>query len=658
MDLTTADPLIGQLFDGRYRVDARVARGGMATVYTGFDTRLDRIVAIKVMHQSLAEDDAFVGRFHREAKAAARLSDPNVVAIYDQGADAGRVFLVMEHIDGGTLRERLRAEGRLSPAAALGIMEPVLHALAAAHDAGLVHRDVKPENILISSDGRVKVADFGLARAVETTGMTTTGLLIGTVSYLAPEQVSTGRADPRSDVYSAGIVLFELLTGAPPYDGDTPLSVAYRHVNDSVPAPSSILTGIPPELDEVILRATHRDPDARPATARDLLVGVRRAQQAVSKAGATTLLRPLPDALTTITPLPESRGAAQANFTRVLRAPAGRPPVVAAVRRRRSRRGPIAAGVIALVLLVTAIVGWQMGLTDTGKKKRSGAEPAASPSASAAQTPQSSAVVVPELVTLDVSGATFEIAKLRLEEEGFVGITKTEVFNETVKAGVVFDQDPKPLEKAAKGSPVKLVVSRGPNVVVVPIVAGLTRARAIEVLTSAKLKNTITEQNDEKIAEGLVISSNPVAGTDAQRDSSVALVISTGKKPIVVPVIKAGTTYDVAAAAITKAGLVPIRKDAYSSKIKAGLVFSQAPATGTLFRGEKVTLTVSKGPAPVAMPKVLGLSRTKAVARLKSLGLKVILVDYPGRKGGTVIDQRPATGVLVPAGSTVTIYLF
>jgi len=242
MDTTVADPLVGRLVDGRYQVVSKIARGGMATVYEALDTRLDRPVALKVMHAGLAEDQVFVDRFIREARAAARLSDPGVVAVYDQGKDpqTGLVFLAMELVSGRTLRDVIRTRGRLTPGEALDIMTPVLSALVAAHRAGIVHRDVKPENVLLADDGRVKVADFGLARSSLASGAdsSTQGVVMGTVAYLAPEQVETGAADARSDVYSAGIVLFELLTGAPPFAGDTPMSVAYQHVTSDVPAPS------------------------------------------------------------------------------------------------------------------------------------------------------------------------------------------------------------------------------------------------------------------------------------------------------------------------------------------------------------------------------------------------------------------------------------
>ena len=279
MAVTAAShPLVGELVDGRYRVLRHLADGGMATVLLATDTRLDREVALKVMRPDLAADPAFVSRFRREARSAARLSHPHVVPVFDQGEDAGRVFLAMEYVEGRTLRAVVDAEGALTPRAALDLMDAVLTGLAAAHDAGYIHRDIKPENVLIADSGAVKVADFGLARAV--TSQTTTaddGVLYGTVAYLSPEQVERGVADARSDIYAAGLVLFELLTGTRAIDGESPIHVAFQHVHDGVPAPSERVPELPTVLDEVVGLATHRDPDERPRDAGGYLDAVREA---------------------------------------------------------------------------------------------------------------------------------------------------------------------------------------------------------------------------------------------------------------------------------------------------------------------------------------------------------------------------------------------
>src|SRR3954447_8573990 len=326
MDTTLSDPLIGRLLDGRYRVEAPIAHGGMASVYTALDTRLDRIVALKVMHPSLAREKGFVERFNREAKAAARLSHPNVVSVYDQGEDGGNVFLTMEYVEGRTLRDLLREHERLTPAQALSIIEPVVSALSAAHSAGLVHRDVKPENVLLADDGRIKVADFGLARAVAAADHTnTTNVLIGTVAYLAPEQVERGIADARSDVYAVGVMLYEMLVGKPPYDGETAWAVASRHVHEDVPAPSTVIGDLPKEVDDLVVQTTSRDPADRPADGRELLEVVRRARAVVGTESAD---------LTVVM----ASGAPASAHTQVLGTPMGPPPSTTSTASTTQRR--------------------------------------------------------------------------------------------------------------------------------------------------------------------------------------------------------------------------------------------------------------------------------------------------------------------------------
>ena len=278
MDTTLARVPVGQLLDGRYRVEAHLAQGGMATVYLGTDTRLDRTVALKIMHAELASDEDFVRRFVAEARSVARLSHPNVVTVYDQGADGRTLYLAMEYVPGRTLRDLLAERSALRPREALDILEGVLAGLAAAHAAGIAHRDVKPENVLLGNNHSIKVADFGLARLLSDATHTKSGLLIGTAAYLAPEQVAGGRTDFRADVYSAGIMLFELLTGRQPYTGDTPLTVAHRHVNEVVPPPSSLVPGLPPALDLLVARATSRDPELRPADAGQFLYAITGAR--------------------------------------------------------------------------------------------------------------------------------------------------------------------------------------------------------------------------------------------------------------------------------------------------------------------------------------------------------------------------------------------
>jgi serine/threonine protein kinase, bacterial len=264
------DPLVGVVLDGRYRVDTMIATGGMSAVYRGLDIRLDRPVALKIMDSRYAGDQQFLTRFQREARAVARLKNPGLVAVYDQGIDSQHPFLVMELIEGGTLRELLRERGPMPPHAVAAVLGPVLSGLAVAHRAGLVHRDIKPENVLISDDGEVKIADFGLVRAVADAKITSTSVILGTAAYLSPEQVSTGDAGPRSDVYSVGILAYELLTGTTPFTGDSALAVAYQRMDNDVAAPSTVIAGVPSQFDELVLRATARDPAERYADAQDI----------------------------------------------------------------------------------------------------------------------------------------------------------------------------------------------------------------------------------------------------------------------------------------------------------------------------------------------------------------------------------------------------
>ena len=326
----SADALIGRVLDGRYRVGPKIARGGMATVYEATDLRLDRTVAVKVMHEALADDEEFVNRFQREARSAARLAHHNVVAVFDTGDDNGTLFLVMEYVPGLTLRDLIRKEAPMSPAKALAVIEPVLSALAAAHDAGILHRDVKPENVLLADDGRVKVADFGLARAInsDTQHTATGGVLIGTVSYLSPELVVNGKADARADVYAAGVLIYEMLTGHKPHQADSPIQVAYKHVHEDIPAPSASTRGIPPYVDALVARATARDTALRPADARVLLHQVRRVRHALDH-GVTHD----PELLADLTPTTPSARAApppascrprSSSRRRSSRSPAGR----------------------------------------------------------------------------------------------------------------------------------------------------------------------------------------------------------------------------------------------------------------------------------------------------------------------------------------------
>jgi serine/threonine-protein kinase len=642
VDTTLNDPLIGALLDGRYRVEQRIAVGGMATVYRGTDTRLDRVLALKVMHQALAGDTEFTERFIREAKAVARLAHPNVVNVFDQGADGGVVFLAMEFVPGRTLRDLLGDRGALSVRAALDVLEPVLAALGAAHRAGLVHRDVKPENVLITDGGLVKVADFGLVRQLtgaSVTDTTTPGQIMGTVSYLAPEQIQPqGGTDQRVDVYAAGIMLYELLTGSKPYVGENPLQVIYRHLNEDVPAPSLVVPGLPAELDAIVAAATARDPQARPWDAVELLAAVQRARRQLTPAQldaeppAST--RPTPrfasseatSVLAAVPPAPEPTSVLQEPLLPPVRpyhepAPVrpARPP-----RSRRPRRGVVWGVVLAVLAAVVAGTSYLL----------SGAVYTTVPS---------------------VLGQTQAQAVSTLGGAGLQG-RFTQAFSETVPAGQVIGTDPGVGQKVQKSDGVKVTVSKGPERIAVPDLTGKPLDQARSQLTAARLTpGTSTEDFSATVPQGSVISTSPAAGQPLPVNAPVALVVSKGAAPVPVP-DTAGKPVDQAQSLLTGAGFkVALATDqVFSDTVPAGAVAAQ-DLTGTAAPGSTVTLTLSKGPQPVPVPSVTGMSESDATKALAAAGFKVKSTGLNFFGLGSVSSQSPQAGQPAPRGSTVTI---
>lgn len=638
--MTTASthPLVGDLVDGRYRVLRHLADGGMATVLLATDTRLDRDVALKVMRPDLAADETFVSRFRREARSAARLSHPNVVPVFDQGEDGGQVFLAMEYVEGRTARAVIDTEGALTPRAALDILESVLTGLAAAHDAGYIHRDVKPENVLIADRGPIKVADFGLARAV--TSQTTTaedGVLFGTVAYLSPEQVERGIADARSDVYATGLILFELLTGQRAIEGESPIHVAFQHVHGSVPVPSERVDGLPVELDDLVALATHRDPDERPRDANAYLAELQRVRAdltpdqldrrpargtAAPAAGAATLAHPRPRPTTAIA----RTGAAAGSTTAASGDDDGGHTTTAAAppSRRKRWRGALVA--LLVVTLLGAGGGWWWTQEGPG-----------------------STVLVPETAgqQRDAVESTLRTQNLDLVEK--------QAFDEEVPVGVAVSSNPPTGTEMSKGSDITVVFSKGPERYKVPDLDGKTTAEATTSLTARHLGvGTTSEAFDEEVPKGEIISSSPTPGTSLKRDATVALVISKGPEPIPVPAVT-GRTADAATTSIEDLGLkVAKAEEAYSTTVPKGSVISQTPSNGTLVRGETVTLTVSKGPEMVAVPKVDGLSRAAATQKLQDAGFKVSVQTFLGGVLDEVRASRPGSGN-APKGSTVTI---
>ncbi|MFV0130307.1 Stk1 family PASTA domain-containing Ser/Thr kinase [Streptomyces sp. HMX112] len=642
MDTTLHDPLVGQSLDGRYRVDARIAVGGMATVYRALDTRLDRELALKVMHPALAADATFVERFIREAKSVARLSHPNVVGVFDQGTDGPYVYLAMEYVAGCTLRDVLRERGALQPRAALDILEPVLAALGAAHRAGFVHRDMKPENVLIGDDGWVKVADFGLVRAVGT-ATNTTGSVLGTVSYLAPEQIEHGTADTRADVYACGVVLYEMLTGAKPHAGDTPAQVLYQHLNADVPAPSAAVPGLAPELDDLVASATARDPGLRPHDAVTLLAQARetravlgdeqldqvppRARAEQPGAGpedvTSVIARPVaaerePVRHTSRLPLPPGPRPDAGPGPAAAPVPADRLP------RPARRRGPLA--VLVAVLLVLGLGGgvWYI---NSGQFTR-----------------------VPAVL-----GQSQKQAEKRLTDAGLdVGGTEHE-YSGAYRRGTVMATDPEPGERIRGNGPVTLTISRGPRTVKVPDLKGTPLAEARRELTGAGLApGMVTRAFSQDIERGAVISTDPGPGTERSPESAVALVVSKGA-PVDVPDVTGARAGD-ATRTLEGAGLtVRVAAERVHSPKDAGTVVLQSPAGGQVAKGDTITLTVSKGPRTAVVPDVTGKKTDEAERVLRAAGFEVRTQKTFPFLGDTVTGQSVAGGERAPEGSTITI---
>ncbi|BCW78043.1 Stk1 family PASTA domain-containing Ser/Thr kinase [Arthrobacter sp. NicSoilC5] len=664
-----SDPVVGTLVDNRYAVTSRLARGGMSTVYLAVDQRLDREVALKVLHPHLAADENFLGRLGREAKAAARLSHPHVVGVLDQGNDGNTAYLVMEYIKGHTLRDVLRDRGALPPRLALALIDPVVEGLGAAHAAGFIHRDVKPENVLIADDGRIKIGDFGLARAV--TSSTSTGALIGTVAYISPELVLGKPADARSDVYSVGIMLYEMLTGRQPFEGEAPIQVAYQHVNGMVGPPSDLVPRLAGEVDELVQWCTANDPENRPVDGNALLQELRHIRTNLTDAeldlqppaaaaaawqhateilgrtsNPTTLLPPsrpaapaYPPGLTLpddddgdsgwSPPPPRLGKRAQRKADREsekLRALAAATPVRTLREGNPRRRGFIWVVVLILAALLATGAGWFFGM---------------GPGAAAA---------VPA-----VANKTVAQAQQLLNGVGFRSTT-SDVFDDDVPTGLVVGSEPAAGTEIRKFQPVSLLVSKGPQLFPLPPLTGGTLDAAKSALNAAEMAlGTVTEKFDEEAAAGTVLSQDPAAGTPARHGTPVGLTVSKGPQPIAVPSV-VGKAEDDAVAAVEAAGLTAeVAPDqVFDRNVPEGAVVSQSPANGTLTRGGTVTLTISKGPKMVAVPSFIGKQASEARKALEALGFQVRVNNILGGFFGTVRDQSPVDRE-VPEGSVVTI---
>ncbi len=662
MDTTLSAP-IGQLLDGRYLVESQLARGGMAAVYLGRDVRLDRTVALKIAHPELASDREFTDRFIGEARAVARLSSPNVVAVFDQGATGDINYIAMEYVPGPTLRELLNARGRLSPRESLDIIEGVLSGLAAAHDAGIIHRDVKPENVLLGTGSTVKVADFGLARAAAGMRNTKTGLLIGTAAYLAPEQVSSSASDARTDVYAAGVMLFEMLTGTQPHTGDTPLAVAYKHVNAVVPAPSSLIPGLPAALDALVALSTNRDPAERPPDAGHFLYAIGQVRRGMPippvRAGAYGAQN---------SPDPGYRAAAAGGtFSMAATGRIGGSGMAAGTDQHlvgaAAAPGPAASSHHTMIVPAG---GMEAGYADDGARSarsRGYREPFL-------QRWLFSRRILIVLAVIVIGGATWWLAagqyfslprvtdmtvtsaKAELANAGLTARIGRSQHSDSVPAGDVITTVPGSGSNVKHGQVVTLITSLGPVLANVPNVTGQPVANAQQALEQAGLKPASpTYETSSTVPVGIVIATIPVAYTNWPKYKPVGLVVSSG--PPLPDFI--GLPFAQAQGEAASVGVTLDLETAASSNLPAGTVIRQSPAANTALRsGEVVVVWVSPGPPEVAVPDVQGLTQQQATSELKAAGFQVAVNDTFGGAAGSTVSSYSPTGD-APKGSTITI---
>lgn len=630
--------LIGEIIDGRYQLTRVVGSGGMATIYAAIDLRLDRQVAVKVMHSHLAQDEQFVSRFIREAKAAASLSHPNIVAVLDQGWNQGGapcVFIVMELIEGATLRDYIIEQGALSAERALSIITPVASALAAAHKLGIVHRDIKPENILVSKEGRIKIADFGLARGalLGNTMTAESSVILGSVSYLSPEQVQRGVADARSDIYSLGIVLFEILTGQKPYQGEDPVQVAIKHVNERVPAPSTIKPGLSIEIDQLVLSTTDIDPDKRPRDAAILLEKLRELSEKLDpRKRQLSLELDLPPLAIKGPGKKEGAKRLRRDKDREVEIPKNQEATVKkeksssigkkALSKRVKRNRQIAA----LIAISLGIGIWYV-IVGPGSK-----------------------VIVPSLAGLTVKEATSDLADLGLDLK-----VEREEFSEDIPEDRVINSSPAGGGRISPDGTVEVTISKGKERYIIPTLQGLKIEIAERLISDNKfVVGEVIEEFSSEFPKGFIMRSSPVAGERIKRDSQVTLYISKGIEQIGISSYQ-GKSGEQALNELTEAGFDVETKYVFSEDLPIGAVVSQLPRTGDIDKGSVITLTVSKGSEFVFIPNLFSLTQAKAVDTLKDLDLKVIIKKVGDKKIKVVTNISPKVGERVKRGSTVTI---
>ncbi len=622
-----------RVFNGRYELEARIARGGMANVFLARDLQLNRAVALKVLFPEFATDPTFVQRFRREAQAAANLNHPNIVSIYDWGEERGTYFIVMEYIEGQSLAQLLHDDYEFSQQQTIDVISDVASALHFAHENDVIHRDVKPGNILLSKTGQVKVTDFGIAQAISAKeNLTQTGTVMGTATYFSPEQARGLPIDPRSDVYSLGVVLYEMLTGAPPFSGDNPVSVAYMHVQETPEPPSQRNPDISTDLESVVLMALAKEADHRYESAiafRNDLDNVKRGVPVHAGAfEATSAMSSVDESTRAVSAVDQTRATQAYENTRAMpRSPAAGPPP-----KPPQRSGMFVGIMITMLLLLVGgvfLFAKNLGVLD-GEAK----------------------VTVTNLTNLSQAEASQKLDDLGLQAK--INL----VVNDRVEEGKVFDQKPKAGVKVAKNSIVELSISSGKTPVKVPLLKGLTEEDARDALQRVNLVADVQPEASDDIKKGEVISQDPQPETSLSPGSSVTIKVSSGPADVAVPNV-AGFSITKASNALGKEGLEVATKEEPSETVPVGQVIRTDPPFGAeVAKSTTVTLIVSSGPSTASVPNVVGLTTAQATSRLESAGFVV----FPTNKtvtspadDGRVIEQSPGANTTAARGSRITI---
>ncbi len=618
-------PELPKIFDNRYEIVRLLGSGGMADVYLARDIHLGREVAIKVLYGRYSRDEEFVTRFRREAQAAAGLNHPHIVSVYDRGESDGSYYIAMEYLEGKSLKELIAEKGRLPTDKAIFVARQILQALQFAHEHNVIHRDIKPQNIVINGRGQVKVTDFGIARAGASAKMTETGSILGTAQYLSPEQAKGKSVEQNSDMYSVGIVLYEMLTGQVPFEGENPVAIALKHISDEPVPPQALVPSIPDNLNTVVMKALAKDAHDRYRTAEEFIADLERCRANLPVSPA-----PVAAARTTII-RPEARRADPASATMVRQAPAPQ--------EKKSRRKWL---YLLILLAALALVGAGVYLL--------------------AFAQQTVMISVPNVV-----GMSQQQAENTIRNQGLQPAVESQEFSDTVPAGAVIRQDPQASARIRKGGTVNLVISKGSDKVAVPDgLTGETAGYVEDKLKEAGLNpERLPDAYASSVDAGNVISVDPPSGTKVQKGSTVKYTVSKGPVPpkqVTVPDVT-GLTQSDAVAKLGDAGLkTGDITQQYSDTVPNGEVISQNPAAGqTVKAGDTVGLVVSEGqkpPAKVAVPDVTGMSQATAVSTLSAAGLLTTVTEVATAdptQVGVVMQQNPAAGTMVNVDSTVAI---